>query len=67
MQNYRIEIDGMGCAHCVKSVTEALNAIGADVRTCEIGRADVGFDGTESEIQTAISDRGFEVVSIAKV
>ena len=45
MKTYHIEIEGMGCAHCVRGVEEALSAIGAQVNNCAIGCADVRFDG----------------------
>ena len=63
---YHITISGMGCAHCVKSVTEALTAIGATVERCEVGSADVAFDGTTAEMTEAVADHGFDVTAITE-
>jgi len=67
MKPYHIEIEGMGCMHCVKGVTEALTAIGAEVLSCEIGFADVRFSGSEDVLKEAVEDRGFDVTAIKEV
>ena len=63
---YHIAIEGMGCAHCVKSVTDALTALGATVENCVIGGADIGYDGDMQAVTEAIADRGFEVAAITE-
>ena len=66
MKQYEFQIQGMGCAHCVKSVTEALTAIGAAVEHCEIGSARIAFDGSREVAVEAIEDRGFTVTSVTE-
>lgn len=61
---YTIEIDGMGCTHCVNSVIEGLTALGASVESCEIGKAIVEFAGDAAKLTEAIEDRGFTVTAI---
>ena len=65
-KTYRIEIGGMGCAHCVRGVTEALTEAGASVQSCEIGRADVKFDGETEALRGASEARGFEIIAITE-
>ncbi|HWR22048.1 MAG TPA: heavy-metal-associated domain-containing protein [Feifaniaceae bacterium] len=65
MKHFRLEIEGMGCAHCVRSVTEALAAIKATVNDVQVGSADVLWDGDTEELRAAVADAGFEVKSIA--
>lgn len=66
MKTYRIEIDGMGCQHCVNSVREALTAAGAEVHDVQIGEASVRFSGDTETLKTAIEDRGFDVLHIVE-
>ena len=65
MKHYRLEIEGMGCAHCVRSVTDALTDLKAAVNDVQVGSADVLWDGDTDALKTAISEAGFEVKSIA--
>ncbi len=65
MKHYRLEIEGMGCAHCVRSVTNALNELKATVNDVQVGSADVLWDGSTDVLKEAISEAGFEVKSIA--
>lgn len=67
MKHYRIEIEGMGCAHCVRGVEQALIAINATVNDCSVGSADVLFDGDPNLIKQAIEDAGFDVVNIVSL
>lgn len=66
MKRYHLTIEGMGCAHCVKSVTEALSALGGTVHDCQIGTADVSFDGDANQLSDAVADRGFTVTGITE-
>ena len=66
MKRYVLTIEGMGCAHCVKSVTEALTALGATVENCVIGGADIAFDGDTAAVTEAIRDRGFDVTAVTE-
>jgi len=67
MKAYKIEIEGMGCMKCVASITAALQQIDAEVKTCEIGFAEVAFDGDTEELKTAVEDRGFDVIAITEI
>lgn len=67
MKAYKIQIEGMGCMKCVQSITAALEAIDAEVKTCEIGLAEVRFDGDAEDIKTAVEDRGFDVIAIEEI
>lgn len=61
-----LEIKGMGCMHCVKSVEEALkNLTGVKGFEVEIGKATVEVDTslTRNDLVTAIDEAGYEVVS----
>lgn len=58
-----IEIEGMSCGGCVRSVTAALSRVaGVAVRTVEVGRAVVGTRDTLAMEQAldAVRDAGFE-------
>lgn len=63
---YHITIEGMGCAHCVKSVAEALTGLGATVENCVIGSADIEYNGDTAAVTEAISDRGFDVTAVTE-
>jgi len=67
MKAYKIMIEGMGCMKCVQSVTAALEAIDAEVKSCGIGTAEVIFDGDAEDLKNAVEDRGFDVASIEEV
>ena len=60
-----IKIDGMGCQHCVKSVTNALeNVSGVKILEVKIGEATekIAEDFDMSIIVDALDDVGYEVV-----
>lgn len=60
-----LQIEGMSCDHCVKSVREALQGVsGAVVEAVEVGRAEVNAaPGTPREaLVEAVEAAGFEVV-----
>ncbi|PAP78853.1 hypothetical protein BSZ37_18210 [Rubrivirga marina] len=60
-----LEIEGMTCDHCVKSVREALAGVSnAVVRSVEIGRAEVdaGPEATREQLVAAVEGAGFDVV-----
>ena len=59
-----VKIEGMGCMHCVKRVTNALNELGAVVKKVEIGSAQL--EGADAEqVRAAIEKLGFKVAKIA--
>lgn len=60
-----IKIDGMGCQHCVKSVTNALeNVAGVEVLEVKVGEAtvEVAEDFDMAIIVEALDDAGYEVI-----
>lgn len=60
-----IKIDGMGCQHCVKSVTNALeNVSGVKILEVKIGEGtvEIAEDFDMSIIVDALDDVGYEVV-----
>ena len=58
-----LKIKGMGCMHCVAKVRKAMEAIGAEVVSCEIGACEIkGVDDVE-QIRKAIVEIGFELIS----
>lgn len=61
---YCLKIDGMGCAHCIRRVTEAMNAIGANIVSLELNNAIIDFREDVKPVREAIEDLGFDVISI---
>lgn len=64
MKHYRLEIEGMGCGHCVRNVEKALLTMGASVNDVQIGLADVLWDGDKTALQNAVEEAGYDVKSI---
>lgn len=63
-----LNIDGMTCGGCVKSVTNALNQV-TGVQNAEVSlenkSAKIDFDDSQTDLDTlkqAIEDAGFDVV-----
>jgi copper chaperone len=60
-----IQIQGMSCGHCVKSVREALQETeGVEVQNVEIGSARIDYDPEKTsreQIEEAIEEAGFTV------
>lgn len=65
-QRVRLDIEGMSCGHCVKTVRSALEQVeGVDVLEVEIGSAIIVLDTDSADLQavtTAVDDTGFQVV-----
>jgi copper chaperone CopZ len=60
-----IKINGMNCNHCVMAVKKELSKLSLDSAEVTIGNAKILFDetkATESQIEEAIKEAGFEVV-----
>jgi copper chaperone CopZ len=58
-----LKIEGMGCMHCVAKVKSAMEALGAEVKSCEIGSCEIeGVDNID-QIRDAIEGVGFELIS----
>lgn len=64
----RIQVEGMHCNHCVKSVNDAvgtLSGVNTVVVSLENKQAEVEYDDTAvslEAIKAAIEDQGFDVV-----
>lgn len=67
MTTKRMEIEGMTCLHCEKTISEALTSAGAsrvEARWRE-GRATLDVaDTTDEQLKTAVEEAGYRVVSI---
>lgn len=65
LQTETFSISGMGCAHCVAAVEDALNALdGLTVETVAIGSATVAYDPgaiSRQAVVDAIEDAGYSV------
>jgi len=61
-----IKVKGMSCQHCVKSVTEAMEKIGATNVTVDLLSGEVSYEEDQpispNAIKEAIHRIGFEVV-----
>lgn len=60
----KIQIEGMGCMHCVAKVKKAMEDIGATVINCEVGSCEIEPYADTDRIRDAIEGVGFEVISI---
>ncbi len=61
---YHVTLSGMGCAHCISRVSNAMNTIGADVISIELNSLVIDFGEDTSPVREAIEELGFEVKSI---
>jgi copper chaperone len=65
MERMTMDIDGMTCSHCVRSVDAALKELaGVTVEQVSVGQATVSFDPgatTTERIAQAIADEGYSV------
>lgn len=63
----KIMIEGMSCGHCVKHVQEALEGLN-NVSSVEVNLAEkyavVETTVEDSQLQEAIDDAGYDVISI---
>lgn len=66
MKSIVLNVEGMSCQHCVKSVREALDALGvASTVNLEQKTVSAEFDETQvsaGDISAAIEDQGYDVV-----
>ena len=58
-----LKIEGMGCMHCVAKVKKAMEDLGANVISCEIGSCEIEGVTDEEKIRDAIEGVGFELIS----
>ncbi len=67
MTTQTLEIGGMTCGHCLRSVKQALDGLaGVTLDEVRIGKAVVTFDETQvnaDAIAEAVRDAGYEVLS----
>ncbi len=63
---YIVKTEGMGCAHCIKRVTDSMNALCAKIDSIELNDISVEFSGDAAELREAIEDLGFDVISIVQ-
>ena len=61
---YMIKTEGMGCQHCVKKVTKAMQELNAEIEKVEINDIVVNSDRAEAEIVNAIESLGFKVTTV---
>ena len=64
-----LKVKGRSCQHCVMSVTKALSQLeGIKNVQVDLAKGEVRFDNTKevasNRIEKAISDAGYEVVSV---
>lgn len=66
MQKITLNVEGMSCNHCVKSVEGAISGLGATGKVdLAAKQVDVAFDEakvTVDQIKEAIEDQGYDVV-----
>jgi copper chaperone len=62
-----LHISGMSCGHCLNAVRNALsNTQGVEVRSVQIGRADVTYDESITSldrIRGALADAGYDAAA----
>ena len=67
--SFEIEIQGMSCGHCVKTIREALGRVeGVTVRDVVIGRAVIDLDeraASPQDVENAIDETGFVFVEMS--
>ena len=61
---YSIITEGMGCPHCIKRVTKAMEAAGAEIHRVELNDISVSTDKAPEALTSAIEALGFKVKSI---
>ena len=65
-----LQIEGMGCGHCLNAVSRALSGVaGASVRTVQMGRAEVEVDGgapaAAAALVAAVEAAGYHATVVA--
>jgi copper chaperone len=67
MTTQTLEIGGMTCGHCLRTVQQALTSLdGVTLNEVRIGRAQVTFDETKVSADAAaeaVKDAGYEVLA----
>ncbi len=66
MANQTLQVQGMSCQHCVKSVEGALQTLGASGKVnLAQGTVEVSFDETKvtlNKIKETIEEQGYDVI-----
>ncbi|MBR0135685.1 MAG: heavy-metal-associated domain-containing protein [Clostridia bacterium] len=60
----RIRTEGMGCPHCIKKVTKAVEGAGAELKSMELNDFTLEYSGDPDDIKKAVEAAGFKVVSV---
>ena len=60
---YNVKTTGMGCQHCVKRVTKAMEGLGASIERMELNDFTVEYGGGKEDIKKAVEALGFGFVS----
>jgi copper chaperone len=66
MKKETINLSGMSCGHCVKSVEEVMKALQVESFKVEINLLEVEYDESKvsrKQIEEAIAEEGYEVVN----
>ena len=61
---YNVKTEGMGCPHCIKRVTGAMEKLGANIARMELNDFTVDYDGSAESIRAAVEALGFKVKSV---
>ncbi|MDB4885578.1 MAG: copper chaperone [Gemmatimonadetes bacterium] len=68
MERVTLNIDGMTCGHCVKTVGKAIRELaGVTIEEVKVGQATVAFDpatATSDQIAQAIEGQGYDVKDV---
>lgn len=71
MERMRIEIEGMSCGHCVRSVEQALAAVdGVQPEQVTVGQVVVRYQPatvTAAQVAQAVADSGYAVRGVEAV
>ena len=60
---YSVKTEGMGCPHCIKKVTKAMEELGATVVRMELNDFTVEYSGDPADIKNAVEAKDFRFVS----
>ena len=60
---YNIKTTGMGCQHCIKRMTKAMEGLGAEIERMELNDFTVDFSGDKEDLKKAVESLGFVFVS----
>lgn len=64
---YRIITEGMGCPHCIKKVTRAMEGMGAVIERMELNDFTLELDASPDKIREAVEALGFKFISAEEV